>query len=264
MFLVLFFLGAFLAPQVVGQTTPDGKPEIVTIIPQAAVGQEAGGQDQVTFVFKNLSSTDWNRVGVDWYDGNSQPINLLLKLGNGNSAIAGGLQASLPPGWNGGEVDVLSSPDGKFKTSWLRFWGPTDSFGKPQTSVSVAFQRVMPDGSVAPISYDLVPVMAAPRAAFYGNSSNTGVAICNPGDTTTTVTITRKDGEGVTVSLSIPPDGQVACFLGELLGEFVRTDLVEIVSDFPVAVMPLEMVVDPTDGRIKYQSFPVAVATVNK
>jgi hypothetical protein len=247
MFLVLFISGVFLAPDMaVGQGIE------TTYFPQWVTGPEAGGSDQIYLIMQNNSSSS-QEIGVDWYD---QGGSYQLQATNPNT-LPFCFKVNINP--NEKWVRVLSSADGMTRVGSAIITQPIDSLGQPLTSVSMVMQRVMPDGKVVDISWEIFPVKAATHVAPYGDSQNTGFAIYNPGLTTVVITLTRVKNGMAAVLPALAPGGHTALFLGQTaLGNFSGSELVEFTPNFPVAVMLLRMAKDPKDGQVKYKSFPIS------
>lgn len=226
---------------------PGGVPGKTTYLPQMVVGD-----GWLTSIFMSNPTSERRQVRVEWF---GQDGDAFLQLYDGRLTIVGTYVTNLSEN----RLDYsrsLTSMDGSLKGGWLKFTQPVNTWGIEETAVSVVFQHVSVDAQVVDASKKLTPVEASRTAAFFGSNS-LGLAFCNPNDTPVTVTLTRKSGRTITVSL--PPRGQVARFVNELLGEFASEELIELSASAPVAVMPLKMVFDPADGKDKYQAVTVAI-----
>jgi hypothetical protein len=230
-------------------TAPGGKPGVTTYLPQFVAGGDWGYRTVLRM--KNLASIR-SQIRVDWRDSQGENVTLVSSLGG----PSWGFVTNLPEGdfiWE----NLLSSPGG-LQTGCMTFVQPVTSEGKLETSVSVVFLQTGGNGATVPVTLELPPVEATRRVAFYGSKDSTGLAICNPADAPVTVTLTRVNRTPVSVTL--PSKGQIARFLGDLLGAFSGVELIEVHAPSPVAVILLEMIFDSTDGLVKYRSVPTARA----
>ncbi|HBG68723.1 hypothetical protein A3E33_03020 [Candidatus Nomurabacteria bacterium RIFCSPHIGHO2_12_FULL_40_77] len=193
----------------------------------------AGDGNQTTLLVRGPAGTA-KKVGFDLFDQDGQASQLLV---NGEPAV---LFVAVTNPMTGKVVTELTW-SGQFKVVWVKVTQPLNINGVPETSVSMALQKVIGAG-VVPFAADLAPVEATKVATFYGGK-RTGLAFCNPNDTTVTISITREGAEVVTKNLA--PKAQVSLFLGELFSKFSSgVEFIRIDSSLPVAVMPLV-----TDGE---------------
>ncbi len=233
---------ALLAPAVAEGQGVGGTQ--ATYLPQLLAGAELYTELRI----KNLSATKRRQVSVGWTSPGGRPMGLWDQDGP-----TWGFAVNIPPG--GVFTEILKSKDG-LQVGWARFTQPVSGPEGPETSVSVTFQQVR-DGKAVTIA-DLVPVEAASRTAFYGNAG-VGLAVANPHYTATAVEVSCK-GTSTTVSLTLPPQGQMARLLGELFPDMKSgDDLIEVVAGSPVAVLPLAMKVDES-RLVHYSAVTVVTA----
>ncbi|KKR73356.1 MAG: hypothetical protein UU17_C0037G0001, partial [Candidatus Nomurabacteria bacterium GW2011_GWA1_40_8] len=151
----------------------------------------AGDGNQTTLLVRGPAGTA-KKVGFDLFDQDGQASQLLV---NGEPAV---LFVAVTNPMTGKVVTELTW-SGQFKVVWVKVTQPLNINGVPETSVSMALQKVIGAG-VVPFAADLAPVEATKVATFYGGK-RTGLAFCNPNDTTVTISITREGAEGVTKNL---------------------------------------------------------------
>jgi hypothetical protein len=248
-FLVAVFLALVLAKSVYAQNT--------YYLPQVATGLFTGGSYRTTFILNNNTDAD-TTAQLQLTDKLGNPLMVTIAgFGTNNQfsvPLVAGATRMLQTDGTGSMISGSATVTCSIAISVSAIFTVYDASGKYQTEAGV--------GSSALLTEFVLPIDTM-------GSSNTGVALFNPGFIDTTVTVIIRGTNGIEVIRTTPPltlkaGNQLAGFVsgtGQLfptIGSLRGTMLVQ--STFPIAAVALRENMTP----LSFTSFPVVPTTSTK
>ena len=218
--------------------------------------QFAAGDIYCTMILVRNKNADRRQVSVDWVGPNGQPVQLRAVERDTNTYGFAVNLAPADPAYLGTKT-TLCAVDGKLKTGATKVVQPVDQWGIPETEVLVTIQEI---GSVLKdVTRPLEPSKADRKTSTFG-AEHFGIAVNNTTNETALVFFTRESGEKTSVTL--PPQGQISIFVGQLFPRMEKgaeSERLAIDSNVPVGVILLEVKRDPKDGITKFYQVDAAM-----